>query len=358
MQTDCAPEEQEQRHTPTGQRMSAAALAELQTTFGEHAIRPEESLARHGTYGVGGPAEVWATISQTAELARLVTLAAAQGWPLLLVGNSSNILYADAGARGIVARMADTHWRLEATDLTDDAGQPITRLIAGAGVSLPSLVGDLAKRGLSGLEWGAGVPGTVGGGVVSNAGAHDACIGDTIESVRAILAPTRPGAEAVIQTFAADALGLSYRDSRFRASRQVTFDDDDRPMAAPRAIIEPAEMIVEVTFLLRRDDPANILSRVAAYMLDRKKNQPSKHNAGSVFKNPPNDHAGRLIESVGLKGHRIGAAQISPKHANFIVNTGGALAAEVSELIALARRTVREERGIALELEVELRGDW
>ncbi len=174
--------------------IQAEALAELRAAFGERAIRADEPLARHGTFGVGGPAEVWATIAREEDLARLVTLAAAQGWPLMLVGNGTNVLYADAGAHGIVVRMADALWRLEPTDFTGASGQPLTRLIAGAGVSLPRLVNDLAERGLSGLEWGAGVPGTVGGGVVSNAGAHGACIGDTLESVRLLTAPPQPGA--------------------------------------------------------------------------------------------------------------------------------------------------------------------
>jgi UDP-N-acetylmuramate dehydrogenase len=341
-----------------GRPIQGEALAELRALFGERAIRADESLARHGTFGVGGPAEVWANVAREEDLARLVTLAVAHGWPLMLVGNGTNVLYADAGARGVVARMADAVWRLEATDLADANGQPLTRLIAGAGASLPRLVNDLAARGLSGLEWGAGVPGTVGGGVVSNAGAHGACVGDTLESVRLLTAPPQPGAEAVIRSLPADALDLSYRHSRFRAARRIAFDDDGRPTAAPRAPIEPPEMIVGATFLLRPDDPAQIQARVAAYKLHRKETQPPQPSAGSVFKNPPGDYAGRLIEATGLKGSRVGRAQISPRHANFIVNTGGAAAADVAGLIALARRTVRERFGVELELEVELRGDW
>ena len=341
-----------------GRQIQAAELAILRAELGERAIRADEPLARHGTFGVGGPAEVWVTIAREEDLARLVTLAAAQGWPLMLVGNGTNILYADAGARGVVARMADAFWRLEATDRADANGQPLTRLIAGAGVSLPRLVNDLAERGLSGLEWGAGVPGTVGGGVVSNAGAHGACIGDTLESVRLLTPPAQPGDEASFRSLPADALDLRFRHSRFRAARRTIFDDDGRPTAAPRAPIEPPEMIVGATFLLWPDEPARIQARVAEYKRHRKETQPPQPSAGSVFINPPGDSAGRLIEAAGLKGSRVGRAQISPRHANFIVNTGGALAADVVGLIALARRTVRERLGVELELEVELRGDW
>ncbi|HLY31483.1 MAG TPA: UDP-N-acetylmuramate dehydrogenase [Ktedonobacterales bacterium] len=333
-------------------------LRELRATFGERVVRAGEPLARHGTFGVGGPADAWITVAREDDLAKLVTLAAQHGWPLMLVGNGTNVLYADAGAKGIVARMADAIWRLEPTDLTDAAGQPLTRLIAGAGVSLPKLVNDLAERGLSGLEWGAGVPGTIGGGVISNAGAHGACIGDTLAGVRVLTAPASPDEEARIQALPTSALDLSYRHSRFRAARRIVFDDEGRPTAAPRAPIEPTEMITGATFLLHQDDPAKILKRVAQYKQHRKETQPPQPSAGSVFKNPPGDYSGRLIEAAGLKGTMLGKAQISPRHANFIVNTGGATAADVVGLIALARRTVRERFGVELELEVELRGDW
>lgn len=314
--------------------------------------RPRESLARHGTFGVGGPAEVWVTITREAELAALVERARVHDWPLMLVGNGTNVLYADAGARGIVARMALNDWRLE--ELSTDTA----RLTAGAGVNLPRLVNDLAERGWAGLEWGAGVPGTVGGAVVSNAGAHGACVADTLETARVLFTEDADGPAGAVRALPAAELALGYRSSRFRAARRVIFDDDGRPTAVPRARIEPPEMIVGATFLLRRDDPAAVRARVDAYKLHRKQTQPPQPSAGSVFTNPPGDYAGRLIEAVGLKGTTVGRAQISPRHANFIVNVGGATAADVVGLIALARRTVRMRFGVELELELELRGDW
>ncbi|HZC07364.1 MAG TPA: UDP-N-acetylmuramate dehydrogenase [Ktedonobacterales bacterium] len=333
-------------------------LAYLREAFGK-LLRADEPLARHGTFGVGGPADAWVSIVEESSLEQLATLAAQRGWPLMLVGNGTNVLYADAGARGIVARMALTTWALEPLD------EARARLRAGAGVNLPKLVNDLAAQGWAGLEWAAGVPGTIGGAVVSNAGAHGACVADTLESARVLFTPetTRNGAagapaRATIRELPASALDLTYRHSRFRADRRVIFDDEGRPQAAPRGLIEPPEMITGATFVLRRDDPADILRRVARYKQHRKDTQPPQPSAGSVFKNPDGDHAGRLIESLGLRGTRIGRAEISPKHANFIVNTGGASAADVVALIALARRTVRERCGVELELEVELRGDW
>src|SRR5712692_6667817 len=139
-------------------------------------VRRNEPLARHGTFGVGGPADVWVSLETPKELLDLVRLCLERHWPLLLVGNGTNVLFADAGARGIVARMAIDAWRLDEVDSAH------TILHAGAGVSLPKLVNELAERGLAGLEWGAGVPGTIGGAIVSNAGAHGACTGDTLRT--------------------------------------------------------------------------------------------------------------------------------------------------------------------------------
>lgn len=321
-------------------------LNELRERFGTGVVGGEK-LSRHGTFGVGGPADAWLAIDQEATLVELTALASARGWPLMLVGNGTNVLYSDAGARGIVARMHSAAWH------TDDVDSEHVLLTADAGVDLPKLVNALAAQGLSGLEWGAGVPGTVGGAVVSNAGANGACVADTLQTARVLF--TREG---VVRELSAAELDLDYRHSRFRAARRIAFDDDGHPVAAPRASIEPAEMITGATFLLRRDDPAEVRTRVVHHLRYRKETQPTQKSAGSVFKNPLPEYSGRLIEAAGLKGHMIGKAQISPRHANFIVNTGGATAEDVVRLIALARRTVRERFGIELELEVELRGDW
>jgi UDP-N-acetylmuramate dehydrogenase len=326
---------------------------ELRRHFGS-ALQVNEPLARHGTFAVGGPAEAWISIDSETNLIQLVTLGREHQWPLMLVGNGTNVLYADAGARGIVARMAMQAWSLE--DLDSDH----CLLTAGAGVSLPKLVNALAQRGLAGLEWGAGVPGTIGGAVVSNAGAHGSCTADTLQSARVLFAAgdTASGGAPVVRTLTLEELEFAYRHSRFRASRRIDFDGDGLPVAAPREPIEPPEMIVEATFRLQRMDVAELRARVEAYRRHRRETQPVQASAGSVFKNPPGDYSGRLIEAAGLKGSTWGKAQISPRHANFIVNPGGASAADIVELIRLARRTVRERFGVELELELELRGDW
>lgn len=343
-------------------------IAALTERFGRRALA-DEPLSRHGTFGVGGPADAFVTIKREEEALALVRMAQERGWPLMLVGNGTNVLYADAGARGIVARMKIDGWTLEPMD--DER----TRLVAGAGVSLPKLANDLAKHGLAGLEWGAGVPGTVGGAVVSNAGAGGASTGDTLESARVLFTGAEDG--PTIEELPAAALEFDYRHSRFRAARRVVFGDDGQPVAAPRAPIEPAEMILGASFVLQRDDPAAVHERVREHITYRQKNQPIKASAGSVFKNPgdlrdaklqrdvtgfvkdlAHVHSWELIKAAGLQGHQFGQAEISHMHANFIVNNGGATAAEIVHLIALARGTVRERFGVELELEVEPRGEW
>ncbi len=331
-----------------------AVFAAVHTLFGDRA-KAMEPLSQHGTFGVGGPADVWVSVETEDELTRLVTLAWENQFPLLLVGNGTNILYADAGARGIVARVAIEHVELKPRD------EAYAVLRAGAGVNLPALVKKLTPLGWAGLEWAAGVPGTIGGAIVSNAGAHGANVADTILSARTLLAPGAPGGapdHALARDLSREELALGYRTSRFRSGRLVTFDDEGRPHAPPRALIEPAEIIVEATFLLNRDDPANIAARAKSYIDHRKRTQPPQKSAGSVFKNPEPQKSGKLIQDAGLRPYRIGGAEISATHANFIINAGGATAADVAALIALARRTVRERFGVELELEVEPRGDW
>ena len=329
-------------------------IAELGAIFGKR-LKAGEPLARHGTFGVGGPADAWVTLTREDELPLLARLARERGWPLMLVGNGTNVLYADAGARGIVARMALNAWHIEEPAGEREGEAPL--LVAGAGVSLPKLANELADLGLAGFEWCAGVPGTIGGAVVSNAGARGQCVADSLVSARVLFAgPDEP--EPVVRALDAEQLGLGYRHSRFRAARRIVFGDDGLPQAAPRAAVEPPEMITGATFRLSRDDPAAVRARVEANKQHRRETQPPQPSAGSVFKNPNGTYSGKLIEEAGLKGTRAGGAQISPRHANFIVNTGGAKAADIVTLIALARRTVRERSGIELELEVELRGDW
>jgi UDP-N-acetylmuramate dehydrogenase len=161
-----------------------------------------------------------------------------------------------------------------------------------------------------------------------------------------------------LRRYTHDEIDLGYRRSRFRTGREIQFDRRGYPIVPARGLIEPAEIIIRLGVQLHRMDPAQLKALIASYKQHRKQTQPSQKSAGSIFKNPPGDYAGRLIEQAGMKGMTHGKAQISERHANFIVNLGGASAADVVALIVAARERVREQFGINLELEVELRGEW
>lgn len=328
------------------------AYTELRAHFGER-VRRDEPLARHCTFGVGGPADIWITLETRADLLGLVTICTERRWPLLIAGNGTNILYADAGVRGIVARVALNSYSIEEDG---DTGF----LVAGAGVSWPRLLNELAPLGWGGLEFGPGIPGTLGGAVISNAGVHGHDLGQVLEWVDIVDArrSVEQGSAPVVVRYQHADLALSYRHSRFRAERQVQFDSEGNPIAAPRALIEPSEIVMQLGIRLHRDDPQQLRSTIDEHKQYRKRTQPPQQSAGSVFKNPSGDYAGRLIEAVGLKGMVQGRAQISERHANFIVNLGGAKAADVAALIREAHNRVQEQFGIELEMEVELRGAW
>jgi UDP-N-acetylmuramate dehydrogenase len=332
-----------------------AAYAELQPHFGER-VRRDEPLARHCTFGVGGPADLWISLDTRQELIQLITLCAELRWPALVVGNGTNILYADAGVRGIVARMALSDYTIE------DRGDDTALLKADAGVSWPRLLNELAPLGWGGLEFGPGIPGTLGGGVISNAGAHNSDLSRVLEWVEVLDARNAndDGDFTVpqVRRYQHEELDLSYRHSRFRAARRVSFDERGHPLAAPRALIEPSEIITRLGIRLHRADPQALRATIERYKQHRKQTQPPQQSAGSVFKNPPGDYAGRLIEQAGLKGFTHGRAQISQRHANFIVNLGKATAEDVAALIMEAHNQVRTQFGVELELEVELRGEW
>ena len=324
---------------------------ELQPCY-QGRVRRDELLSRHGTFGVGGPADVWVTLETPEEVLDLVSRCMANSWPLLLLGNGTNVLYADAGARGVVARLALNVYTIE------DHGDGTALLRAGAGVSWPKLLNELAVLGWGGLEFGPGIPGTLGGGVISNAGAHFGNLGEILEWVDVVDA--RPNAERVPQVrhYEHAELDMSYRHSRFRSERRIVFDDEGHPVVAPRDLIEPAEIITRLGVRLHHDEPQQLRARIEEFKQHRKRTQPPQQSAGSVFKNPEGDYAARLIEQAGLKGQAHGKARISERHANFIVNGGGASAADVVALIVEARRRVQEQFGVELELELELRGAW
>lgn len=285
-----------------------------------------ETMAWHTSFRIGGAADYYARISDTSDLARAMMFAGDRDLPVFILGGGSNILVSDAGIRGLVVEN-----RMPSVAI-DCQG----RMRASSGVPLGSLVRLAARHGLSGLEWAAGIPGTLGGAIVSNAGAF----GHSMEDV--VLWAGVLSRECTEVVHSGDELGFAYRTSTFKTggSRQSR------------------NVILEAELALRPAPRESVENGLKECIQKRKETQPQGPGAGSIFKNPPGDYAGRLVEEVGLKGHRIGGAQISSKHANFMVNTGDARASDVSGLIDLARTRVIDRFGIWLDLEIEMVGDW
>src|SRR6266702_3782308 len=285
------------------------AYKELRPHFQER-VRRNEPLARHCTFGVGGPADVWISLETREELIGLVRLCVAQHWPLLIAGNSTNVLYADAGVRGIVARVALNTYSIE------DHGDGTALLIADAGVSWPRLLHELAPVSWGGLAFGIGMRGTLGGAVISNAGAHNEELGEVLEWIEVLDArrSSEDGEDEIslplMRRYLHDELDLSYRHSRFREQRRVRFDEQGHLIPARRHIIEPPEIVMVLAIGLHHEDPEKLRVDIEQYTQYRKMTEPLQRHAGSVFKDPVEDDASHLIEMVGMKGKTHGKAQI------------------------------------------------
>lgn len=290
--------------------------------------RTEEPLARHTTFGVGGPADVYLAADSQEALCALAAAARRHGAPVFVLGSGSNILVGDDGIRGVVI---ENRARRVEGPLPWADGLHLVR--ASSGASFASLARRLSRAGWAGLEWAAGIPGTVGGAVVYNAGAYGGCLADVLRGVRV------GGGDGDVEEIAAADLHLGYRGSAFT-----------RGLLSERVVLS-AELV------LRRGEAAALAQRVAELDSRRLAAQPRGRNAGSVFKNPKERPAWWLIDRVGLRGHRIDDAQISPVHTNFIVNCGRARAAQVAALMELAQRRVWGEFGIRLEPEVARVGE-
>jgi len=304
-----------------------ATGTDIQRRIGVKTSR-DEPLSRFTTMRVGGPADLFATVHNAHELRGLVRFARTRGLPHLILGRGSDVVIADAGVRGLVIQV-----RAEGSRVTDE------RYTAEAGVQMARAATETQRAGLTGLEFGLAIPGTVGGAVWANAGAHDSEVAGVLESARVLDAL---GNEAIVPVAE---LGLGYRDSRFKHG--------DPGADAPR------DLIVEATFRLAPADPDTIKDRLDEIRHWRQAHQPlGLPSAGSVFRNPPGDSAGRLVDAAGLKGMRIGGAAVSEKHANFIVNDQKGTAGDVRRLAEQVRTAVLARHGIALEFEIEFVGDW
>jgi UDP-N-acetylmuramate dehydrogenase len=311
--------------------MSRQAIEAAATAFGI-AVRVEAPIAAHTTFRIGGAADLLARAATQDELITLASAASAHEAPYTVLGGGSNILVADAGIRGLVILNGARRSR---TENLPDGG---VMVVAESGVMLAGLARWTVRQGLAGLEWAVSVPGTVGGAVIGNAGAHGSSMAANLAWAKVWM----PGVGAT--RMAGDDLMFAYRASDLRS--QIA------------AMPGEAPVVLEAALQLAPDRPDAVAARAEAYLAHRKATQPIEPSAGSVFRNPPGSHAGRLLEVAGLKGRRIGGAQFSPKHANFIVNIGGATAADVMGLIQLARETVWSRSRIRLTPEILFVGAW
>lgn len=294
---------------------------ELATVLEADQIRREEPLSRHTTFRVGGPAEYLVT-PQIAQIPQVVELCRRYDLPLTVIGNGSNLLIADGGLRGVVMEIGKAASGIRVIDEED--------LVVSAGSLLSETAAFAAKEGLAGMEFAAGIPGSLGGAVVMNAGAYGGEMKDILSGVRVL---TQRGE---IRVRPADELDLSYRHSR---------------------MMDEQDIVLEARLNLTQDSTAVIRARMEELRKKRVEKQPLEYpSAGSTFKRPEGYFAGKLIEDAGLRGFRVGDAQVSEKHCGFVINRGAATAAQILELMQEVQRRVREHSGVDLEPEVRLLG--
>ncbi len=297
--------------------------------FGD-TLKVGEPLHRFTSARVGGPAEMFLTVNTLEALLHAVNLAYAQKIPYFVLGGGSNILVADSGISGLVIlnRARSVSFRHNGVNVI---------CTAESGMNFSSLARQCIAKGLSGIEWAVGVPGTIGGAVVGNAGAH----GGDIDGVLLSASVWEPGRG--VRVYSNEEMQYAYRDSVLKR---------DQHKSRTRRVVLSADL------QLTPESVEVLTARAEAFTTRRKQTQPGGASMGSMFKNPENYYAGYLIETAGLKGFRVGNAQISEQHANFFVSEGDTSAEDIRSLIAEAWNSVREQFGVEMDLEVELVGDW
>jgi UDP-N-acetylmuramate dehydrogenase len=329
--------EQADRQEPTARGIPFEQLRRL---FGER-LQEKVPLARYTSARIGGPADALVVVNSVEELSEAGQALWSLELPFIVLGGGSNVLVSDAGVRQVVILNRAKGIRFE-----ERQDHPV--VWAESGASLGLIARQAAARGLPGLEWAAGIPGSLGGAVVGNAGAHGSDLASNLMLAEILHRSTLMGTArlkggvAFRETWTADQLELSYRSSTLKST--------------------PGEAVVLAALLrLGRSTPdsqAEIQARMTAFNGQRRRTQPPGASMGSMFKNPPGDFAGRLIDAAGLKGTRIGDAEISPLHANFFINHGEARAKDVLSLLELARNAVAEMYSVNLETEIEIIGEW
>ncbi len=281
-----------------------------------------EPMSQHTSFRIGGPADYWVEPKDLEDLKRVIRFASDKHLPWRVLGRGTNILVRDEGFRGIIVSLGGDYFQ--------EVEFQACRVIAGAGAPLYRLVWEAAQRGLRGLEFAVGIPGTIGGAVTMNAGMGEHSLAEVVSKIEVL------NGEGKILTLKREEIGFRYRGSR----------------------LSSGQVILKAELELEKGDKEDIESLMNKFRERRNMTQPlSEPNAGSIFKNPPGEiSAGELIEEARLKGTQVGEAQISPRHANFIVNRGNAKAEDVINLVERVRRVIRERKGIELELEIDIIG--
>lgn len=297
-------------------------IQELQARLGEEGLKLQEPMKEHTTFRVGGPADLFLMPKDAEELKDAIGILRKYDVPLLVIGNGSNLLVRDKGIRGAVlqiySRMADI--TVEG-DIIEAKG----------GALLSAVAAKAADASLTGLEFASGIPGSIGGAVVMNAGAYGGEMKDVLLSVDVLTK------ELEVKTIPAEKLELGYRHS---------------------IVPEAGYIVLGAKMKLTRGEDAAIRSRMAELAEQRREKQPLQYpSAGSTFKRPTGYFAGKLVQDAGLKGKTIGGAQVSEKHSGFLINIGGATAQDVLDLIAFCQKEVREQFGVTLETEVKIVGE-
>jgi UDP-N-acetylmuramate dehydrogenase len=286
----------------------------------------DEPLKRYTAWKIGGPADALLEPRSVEEIVEATEKAREQGVPVTVLGGGTNVLVRDGGIRGLTIRLAKSLANVEVNG---------PRVVADAGVLYPVLANTTAGRGLAGLEFATGIPGTVGGAVFMNAGAYGSETREVLDWAD-IFRAEEPEVGQVVRMENGD-LGLSYRHSILHEY--------------------PSWLVLRAGYTLAPGDPEELKARIKEFRMQRMTGSPNRPSCGSTFKRPPGDFPGRVIEAAGLKGTRIGQIEVSTVHANYLVNLGGGTAEEALELIEFVREKVRERLGVELEPEVRVLGE-
>jgi UDP-N-acetylmuramate dehydrogenase len=305
--------------------MNEELIAELRKVA---PVKLNEPMARHTTFGVGGPADIYVAVKTEEQLRSVFSLGKRYGVPVLVFGTGSNMLVSDSGVRGLAIH-----------NMVTDVSPPVQnglgfKINVGSGAKFSRLAGDLARAGYAGIEWACGIPGSVGGAIVTNAGAQGGQLSDVLVSARV------SDANGEVRDLTPAELDLGYRQSAFTRGK----------------IKDSAVLSVQIR--VQPGDAAELQKRVREMKAERKRTQPPDRNCGSIFKNPAGKRAWQYINDAGLKQYRIGNAAFSELHSNFIQNLGGATAKDILALIRLAQERVKEQFGVELQTEVMFVGEF